>query len=741
MEEQFLIFKSEKYTRENIINALKDIDNNKYELSCTYFMRYALVYNKKEYPIKQICECLARNRGKIITSYDFNCNENLRQRFIKLGFNVIDYKREIEIPDNSINFYLCCQEENYEIERKQNILKTDAISPHHTRTKIMELKKGDIILHYVNSKIIAKSIVLNEYCEIKRDKDTCREVKVKYEDIDKPLSLEKIRELLNDKDDKFIKPFYRRTGRIDGPQGYLHPIKKELFNLLISNINISNTDQNGEKTMANGNNTYKTTLNQILYGPPGTGKTYNTVVKAMSIINGIDYQTIDEEKDNYVDDEKYKQLKEDFNTYKEQGRIEFITFHQSYSYEEFVEGIKPYIPNEVWKENEEQLEVREKNNNLPEVKYIGHKGIFKDICHRAEKAEVMPTVEDKYNYFKYLFDKEQLGTFHTDKGLDYIISKFDDKTFEISRIGGTPNSCTTEKFKNAVMLECDDLTSANLREKAGVGNGLEMNIVELRNYIRQLEVPPEFINKKAPYVLIIDEINRGNISKIFGELITLIEPDKRIGAEHELRVTLPYSQQKDFGVPQNLYIIGTMNTSDRSIASVDIALRRRFKFVEMMPKEDVVGSCIIKFSKEETNLQEIFKKLNQRICALLDRDHQIGHSYFKDVETVTDLKDVWFDCVMPLLNEYFYCDWEKLQAILGEAEEEKGTSFIQKFKTNDIFAKGTDNPCEEYYDFRKREDYYANDENAKFIKALENAFSTIEKQKDKDDAVAEEKGQ
>ena len=170
------------------------------------------------------------------------------------------------------------------------------------------------------------------------------------------------------------------------------------------------------------------------------------------------------------------------------------------------------------------------------------------------------------------------------------------------------------------------------------------------------------VNKEVskPHILIIDEINRGNISKIFGELITLIEEDKR----GKLSVKLPYSQDS-FTVPSNLYIIGTMNTSDRSIASIDIALRRRFKFKEMMPNSDLVADFSIGFNT-------IFDELNNKIKLLLDRDHQIGHSYFINTKynndngnnNIATLKEIWFNEILPLLNEYFYCDWEKLKLII-----------------------------------------------------------------------------
>lgn len=185
----------------------------------------------------------------------------------------------------------------------------------------------------------------------------------------------------------------------------------------------------------------------------------------------------------------------------------------------------------------------------------------------------------------------------------------------------------------------------------------------MENRYGYAEVILEYIkeNFEEPHVLIIDEINRGNISKIFGELITLIEDDKR----ENLEVTLPYSKEP-FTIPDNLYIIGTMNTSDRSIASVDIALRRRFKFKEMMPKSSLVADFGIGF-------EEKFAKINQKISILLDRDHQIGHSYFiKDKyqnADISTLQNIWYDSVLPLLNEYFYGDWDKLQAVLGEAAD------------------------------------------------------------------------
>jgi 5-methylcytosine-specific restriction protein B len=209
--------------------------------------------------------------------------------------------------------------------------------------------------------------------------------------------------------------------------------------------------------------------------------------------------------------------------------------------------------------------------------------------------------------------------------------------------------------------------------------------------------------KIKPYVLVIDEINRGNVASIFGELITLIEPDKRAGADEELQVMLPYSKEK-FSVPDNVYIIGTMNTADRSIEALDSALRRRFSFTEVKPNPSVIDEVLKeKAVWSSIGLSEVLETINKRITVLIDRDHQIGHSYFLKLKTVDDvdfsqaLKAVFTENIIPLLQEYFFNDYVKIGMILGS-----GFIKVSAAKEN-LFAEIEDSLEDDYSDAKEYE--------------------------------------
>lgn len=314
--------------------------------------------------------------------------------------------------------------------------------------------------------------------------------------------------------------------------------------------------------------------NMILYGPPGTGKTYSTAIYAVAI---CDNKNVEELKKNY------DEVMERYDALLKEGRVKFITFHQSYGYEEFIEGIKPVL------------------NGQDGIGYTIEDGAFKAFCKDATKVE-------------------------------------------------------GENSHNAVVGDNDADVSMKQQDK---------------------ELP----NKN--YVFVIDEINRGNISKIFGELITLIEDTKRAGMDEARTAVLPYSGEL-FSVPSNVYILGTMNTADRSISLMDTALRRRFQFIEMMPDVAIlekIGANRV----EDLDVALMLKTINERITYLYDREHTIGHAFFTKLakdSSIDTLRSIFEKSVIPLLQEYFYEDYQKIQFVLGDNEKEDDFKFIRDEELN-----------------------------------------------------------
>ncbi|EPU8531657.1 McrB family protein [Campylobacter jejuni] len=435
-------------------------------------------------------------------------------------------------------------------------------------------------------------------------------------------------------------------------------IKDKLFDIFLFLSNYINNLSKDDFKIIKGNSIMENNLflNQILYGPPGTGKTYHTIDKALEIISKVEKIELPDEN-NRVDRKKL------FNEYVKNGQIVFTTFHQSYGYEEFVEGIKPRMDKE----------------NSKEIEYEIKDGIFKELCEKA--LENRDSIKNFNFYIDKLKEKVKIDDNNPEKYFElpntkYSIQYRNGRTFRIKFDGMSKN----HKDYPVSIDNIEKLYKTSIADE--IYNSAYVKAI--LNYLKSqgLEDYKEKDEKtNSPYIIIIDEINRGNLSKIFGELITLIEPSKRIGEKEELKVTLPYSGEK-FGVPKNVYIIGTMNTADRSITSLDTALRRRFEFVEMMPDVSKLSmDC------EGINLQELLKAINTRIEYLLDREKTIGHAFFVSVENLEDLKKVFQNKIIPLLQEYFYNDYALINAVLNDNgmifEDKKDDKYLQKIKNLD----------------------------------------------------------
>lgn len=478
--------------------------------------------------------------------------------------------------------------------------------------------------------------------------------------------------------------------------------------------------------------------NIILYGPPGTGKTYNTAIYAVAIIENKSLED--------VSSEDYTEVICRYNEYKREGKIEFTTFHQSYGYEEFIEGIKPIIT--------------ENSDDSKEVTYDVLPGVFKAFCDKIITPEIKGDANTELNDYPTVWKvslqgtgdnptrSECLANNHIRIGYDEcgedatqaienkqegysVLNKFIN---EMS-VGDLVVSCYTASTIDAIGVvtgECEWHPEyehyKRLRKVKWLVKGIEENILKINNG-KKLSNPTvhsvkmsvndvmEIVKKHSPdiietkskgnYVFIIDEINRGNISKILGELITLIEPTKRLGQAEELQAKLPYSQ-KEFGVPDNVYIIGTMNTADRSIAAIDTALRRRFSFKEMLPQTDVLDGIEV----EGVSVSKMLEKMNRRIEVLYDREHTIGHAYFISLKydnSVNNLADIFKNKILPLLQEYFYEDYDKIRLVLGDNQKTEEPEFIVKEQVNEIELFGEDTDIiEDAYKYSVNESAFTN---------------------------------
>lgn len=444
--------------------------------------------------------------------------------------------------------------------------------------------------------------------------------------------------------------------------------------------------------------------NLILYGPPGTGKTYNSATYAVAI---CDNKSVDELTD-------YDAVMARYNELKKAGRIAFTTFHQSYGYEEFIEGIKPVV-----------------DDSKQDVGYTIESGIFKQFCEDAKSAGHKTgdaAIDAGARIWKLTIMNGDLNQVkqecfeENNVRMGFGMEADEARSFvEDVRIGDIILSFKTRKTIDGIAIVTDD--ASELQDKSeyktarpvkwlaknideditGINNGKLLHrmtfakvpnmkvkdIIDLAKKVNPGLVNTEIEENTQPYVFIIDEINRGNISKIFGELITLIENTKRAGMEEAASAILPYSGE-EFSVPSNVYILGTMNTADRSIALMDTALRRRFQFIEMMPDSDVLRK-IHADKVEDLDVAAMLDKINERITFLYDREHTIGHAFFtglKDDASLVKLQSIFEKSVIPLLQEYFYEDYQKIQLVLGDnAKSDDRLKFIldEKVVAKNIF--------------------------------------------------------
>lgn len=488
------------------------------------------------------------------------------------------------------------------------------------------------------------------------------------------------------------------------------------------------TYQLGSKSEADTMDQASTTIlasatNLILYGPPGTGKTFTSAAEAVRLCG----EPVPQDRTELM--AVYQRLVA-------AGRIEFVTFHQSMSYEDFVEGRQPMTGVDG------DGDAESAGFRLETVH-----GVFRRIAKRAETSRGRSSGDDMIRLEGRQVFKMSIGEANNPEDAHlfeeaieggYTLLGFDDIDWSDEKYASREaifEACKNHRdgggdidarsgwvqmpfrFRNWVRQGDIVIVSKGNQQFRAIGEfvgdyefkprpeggyahrravrwlwvdreGVPVSEIYSRGFMQQsiyllydneLNIPAleRYMNSQRSdgggepdqFVLIIDEINRANISKVFGELITLLEADKRLNQPNAVRVRLPYSGD-EFGVPSNLHILGTMNTADRSIALLDTALRRRFTFREMMPDASILKDAAEKCG---IDLPQLLTKINERIEYLYDREHQIGHAYFTACRSQADVDEVMRHKVIPLLAEYFFEDWAKIAAVLGDLEPGEGS--------------------------------------------------------------------
>ena len=548
----------------------------------------------------------------------------------------------------------------------------------------------------------------------------------------------KIEYILNDfKSNKQIimdkmRPFFEAAQSYldDGFVSASLPLFSSFLTERIADVSVAAEASNNRTPVNMGNK------NVILCGTPGTGKTYSTVQYAVSIIEETPLEVIKTED--------YQTVFSRYLNYKDNGLIAFTTFHQSFGYEEFIEGIRPVVSSD------------DSSDEVRNIEYEVRDGIFKAFCDKAgtpvgggastdfgigknptvwkvslegtgnniTRSECMENSHIRIGWDGY-GETISGSTDYSKDGGSTVLNAF----YNRMQVGDIVFSCYSSKTIDAIGVVTGEAEwhseyqhYKRLRTVKWLVKGIDEDIVDLNagktmtlSTVYKLSVSVsdaiQILKKTTPQlftptvkipnrVFIIDEINRGNISKIFGELITLIEPTKRIGAPEELRALLPYSG-KHFGVPENVYVLGTMNTADRSIAMIDTALRRRFDFVEMQPDSNLLRDVIV----GGIDIAEMLDTMNRRITVLLDHEHTIGHSYLlplKDDSSVEKLAEIFEGKIMPLLQEYFYDDYEKIQLVLGDNQKsDDNTRFVIKMIDTVKLFGNADIDYPEFYEINR----------------------------------------
>ena len=664
---------------------------------------------------------------------------------------------EIRNP-NSTNYWIF--QGNPKLYDAVNALKNNAVRTWTVSAHKNKIKKGDKFILWLTGvqsgcygigsvdtdvvRMLEDTIEMEYYLNQTKQVENTR-VKISIEDnlYDSPILWETIKDL------EVFKTFY------GGTQGTNFTLTKDEYDYFKKNATSNNQSYN---TMSDLN------LNQILFGPPGTGKTYNSINEALRIVDN-DFYTKNKGNRKKITD-RFKELLIK-NTEENKGQIAFCTFHQSFSYEDFVEGIKPKTTDDkkVYYDIEPGVflnicELANSFNSTLKVKNEGKISWTEEQFRRASFYKISlgeaknPNDKEIYEFcrdngyiaigfgqendFSGLSESEitekctelelepiagnQMYTFiHYLKKGNYVMISYGNKYVRaLGKVVGDyeywDNSpIRYNHFRKVEWIFTDELIPIDEIYERGLSQKTMYKIDEsaLRmnffiNDGQSNEVLESEKEEEKNYVIIIDEINRGNVSSIFGELITLIEKDKRAGADEELSVILPYSK-KEFKVPKNVYLIGTMNTADKSIEALDTALRRRFSFIEKAPNPELLKSeGALKATKgkiDKIDIVELLTTINNRLEKLIDKDHKIGHSYFMSVSTPEDLRKVFKDKVIPLLEEYFFGDLGKIGLVLGE-------SFIKKSKNDDVkFAKFTEYDSLVTHDLQEKAVYLITPEN------------------------------